>query len=65
MSQRSEATNTGVGVVGVIQIVFLILKLCKVIDWSWWLVMLPTLFEIGCFVVVMIIGVVYYIWLDR
>lgn len=65
MSQRSEATNTGVGVIGVVQIVFLILKLCKVIDWSWWWVMLPVLIEIGWFIIVMIIGVIYYIWLDR
>ena len=58
MSQRSEATNTGVGIVGVIQIVFLILKLCKVINWSWWLVMLPVLIQVGFIVVIMIIGAV-------
>lgn len=61
MSQRSEATNTGIGVAGVVQIVFLILKLCKVIDWSWWFVMLPTLIEIGLLVVILTIGAVVVI----
>ena len=25
----------------VVQIVFIILKLCKLIDWSWWIVLIP------------------------
>lgn len=29
--------------IGVIQIVFIILKLVKVIDWSWWIVFIPIL----------------------
>lgn len=27
---------------GALQIVFIVLKLCKVIDWSWWWVLAPT-----------------------
>lgn len=36
---------------GAIQIVFIVLKLCAVIDWSWWLVMLPLMvwFVAFCF----------------
>lgn len=26
---------------GLLQIVFIVLKLCKVIDWSWWVVLTP------------------------
>ncbi len=37
----SERTNTGVGVAGLLGVAFVVLKLCKVIDWSWWLVTLP------------------------
>lgn len=25
----------------VVQVVFIILKLCKLIDWSWWIVLIP------------------------
>lgn len=31
----------------VIQIVFIILKLCKLIDWSWWAVLIPFWVSLG------------------
>lgn len=40
-----EAKNNasgGVGFVGLLQIAFIVLKLCGVIDWSWWWVFAPT-----------------------
>ena len=36
--EKNDSTPTIVGLLGV---AFIILKLCKVIDWSWWLVTLP------------------------
>lgn len=33
--------NNGWGLGGVLFVVFLVLKLCKVIDWSWWWVTAP------------------------
>ena len=48
---NSSATNTaGVSGVGVVQIVFLILKLCKIApigNWPWWKVMLPMECSVG------------------
>ena len=32
----------GIGMTGLLQIAFIVLKLCKVIDWSWWWVLAPT-----------------------
>lgn len=37
----------GVAVVELLQIAFIVLKLCAVINWSWWLVMLPTIIFAG------------------
>lgn len=38
---------------GGLQILFIALKLCGVIGWSWWLVLSPSFFMAGvCFVVV-------------
>jgi putative effector of murein hydrolase LrgA (UPF0299 family) len=38
----SESSSSGgIGFVGVLQIVFIVLKLCKVIEWSWWWVLSP------------------------
>jgi ABC-type nickel/cobalt efflux system permease component RcnA len=37
----------GCGFSGLLTIAFIILKLCGVIDWSWWLVFLPLIISIG------------------
>lgn len=31
----------------VVQVVFIILKLCKLIDWSWWIVLIPIWISLG------------------
>lgn len=41
MSDRNNDANGGIGLSGVLFIVFLVLKLCKVINWSWWWVTAP------------------------
>lgn len=33
--------NDGINVLGALGIVFITLKLCGVITWSWWIVLLP------------------------
>lgn len=38
-----------------LQIVFIVLKLCKIIAWSWWLVLLPTIIGGGIAVISLII----------
>lgn len=39
---KSSSGSGGVGVTGLLQVAFIVLKLCKVIDWSWWWVLSPT-----------------------
>lgn len=36
-----ENSNNSSSVVGMLGVAFVVLKLCKVIDWSWWWVTLP------------------------
>lgn len=38
--------TTSIGFLGLLQIAFIVLRLCKVIEWSWWLVFAPTWGEI-------------------
>lgn len=40
MSKKSN-TSGGIGFVGLLTITFIVLKLCKVISWSWWWVLSP------------------------
>ena len=46
----------GISVCTIVGIVFLILKLIGVIDWSWWLVLLPFIIEVGFAVLIILIG---------
>lgn len=48
--------NTGIGFTGLLQIAFIVLKLCGVIDWSWWLVLSPLLLCCAIGVMAILIG---------
>jgi hypothetical protein len=37
----SKTSSGGIGFLGILAIVFITLKLCKVIEWSWWWVTCP------------------------
>lgn len=39
MSNNSK--SSGISILGLLGIAFIVLKLTKVIDWSWWYVLLP------------------------
>lgn len=41
--------------------VFIVLKLCGVIAWSWWIVLLPAFIGIGFFVVIILIAYLLFI----
>ncbi len=50
-----KTENTGVGLFTVIAIVFVILKLTKTIDWSWWWVLAPIWGPLGFFLLFFLI----------
>lgn len=54
MSNKSNS-NINIEFTSLLQLAFIILKLCKVINWSWWWVLAPTWFWIVVLVVVIII----------
>lgn len=54
--QQQQTTTGGVSTLGVVQIVFIILKLVGVIDWSWWAVFIPLYISIATIVLLLIIG---------
>jgi len=38
---KENSSSSGIGFTGLLTIVLITLKLCKVIDWSWWWVTAP------------------------
>lgn len=61
MNQKNnESSSRGLGIGGeVVQIVLIVLKLVKVIDWSWWWVLAPTWISIGLLVLVLILAAIF------
>lgn len=50
----SSAAGGGIGFTGLLTIVFIVLKLCGVIDWSWWWVLSPLWISAGLVVAVLL-----------
>lgn len=48
MSNKSSESSGGITFVGLLTIVFITLKLCNVIDWSWWWVLSPLWIPFAC-----------------
>lgn len=66
MSKNTKTTTTGISLLGVLQIVFIVLKLCGLIDWSWWKVFIPMWIDLGIiagflllYLVILIIAYIY------
>ena len=51
--------SSGIGISGVLFIVFLVLKLTETIDWSWWWVTAPLWIPWGLLLIVSIIIAVF------
>jgi len=58
MSKVIEKSTGGLGFAGALFIAFLVLKLCKVIAWSWWWVFAPLWAPIVLAIAILIIGVI-------
>lgn len=57
MSDKVEVHNSGgIGFFGLLQIVFIILKLCGVITWSWVKVLIPLWIGLGIWALILLIG---------
>lgn len=58
MAQSNNGSSGGIGFVGLLQIVFITLKLTDFIDWSWWWVLSPTLICTGLIVLALVLALV-------
>lgn len=61
MSKDSSKTSGGVSAVGLLGVAFVILKLCHVIDWSWWWVTAPFWGGLAIAIVIYAISIIAWI----
>ena len=55
--KNNNVSNTGIGFFGLLQILFIALKLMGYIHWEWWKVLLPLIIE-SVYIVLLIIVIV-------
>ncbi len=55
MNNNNNTSYTGLSFLDVLLVVFIALKIAKVINWSWWLVLLPLWIQIGLVIIIMIV----------
>jgi len=51
----NKKSNTGVGFCGLLAIAFIVLRLCKVISWSWWWVLSPIWIPLALVILLLIV----------
>lgn len=56
-----ETVGSGIGFSGALQIAFIVLKLCDVIEWSWFWVLAPLWINLAALVILLIIVAIYAI----
>lgn len=62
MNSKNNSSSGGLGISGVLGVVFIVLKLVGVIDWSWWWVLLPFWITLGLAILILLGMYCYYIW---
>ena len=54
-NSNSTTTSGGIGFSGLLTVAFVVLKLCHVIDWSWWWVFSPLWISVALVLVLLVI----------
>ena len=60
MAESTTVKSSGVGFGGLLTIVFIVLKLTHVIDWSWWWVLSPLWIGLGLLIGLLFIAAILY-----
>ena len=64
-NNNSAASSGGIGFAGVLTIVFIVLKLCKVINWSWVWVLSPIWISAALAILLLVIFIIIAAILNR
>ena len=58
MQTENRAISCGAMIINLLQVIFIILKLCRVINWSWLVVLIPLWIQLGVWIIVGIIWII-------
>jgi len=61
----SSSNSSGIGFVGMLQILFIGLKLTNFIAWPWWQVLLPTIISFSILIICLIIVAIILFFKDK
>lgn len=53
--EKTKVVYKGLGLLNILTIIFVIAKICGAITWSWWLVLLPTIINVGLSILVWLV----------
>lgn len=57
-----NTSSSGMGLLGVLQIIFIVLKCVGTIDWPWRKVLIPLWIELGLFALLVLCYIAYYVY---
>lgn len=60
-TNNTKTTKSGIGFFGLLQLAFIVLKLCNVINWNWYLVLIPLMIICIIYLIIILIGVIMII----
>ena len=64
MSESNNNSGGGIGLCSATFLVFLVLQLCGVIEWSWWWVTAPLWIPVGLAIVILVPLLIVLNWRD-
>ena len=57
----NKNSSSGIGILGVLLIIFIVLKLLNVINWSWLIVLIPLWISLGIVIVELLLIIAMYL----
>lgn len=61
MAKEKETVVKGISFTQLLTIAFIVLKLTKVITWSWWWVFAPLWIPVGIGVIIFLVALIFYL----
>ena len=61
---NKHRSNSGLSITDVLQIVFIVLKCLGLIDWSWWVVLIPLWINLGLIIIYRVSWIIHLTNMD-